>query len=193
MNTSLKFRNTVDRLQAFICPMMHGRPYHNVDHVLACIAALGRYRHLAQDPAAVELALWIHDAVCDPTRSDNEAKSAELGDRLLSELGLSAELVAKVHELVLATRHDRDPGYVDAWLIADIDLMILAAPPDEFDRYERNIRQEYQHVSGTAFARGRSAVLARLLQRSRIFYILDEHEQYARENLQRSVNRLKLP
>jgi predicted metal-dependent HD superfamily phosphohydrolase len=180
----------INHLRTMIGPMMQGRPYHNIEHVEACIAALTRYQQLAEDPMAIEVALWLHDAVYDSTHHDNEAKSAELSDRLLAEFGVDAETTATVHDLIMATRHDREPSTTDGKLIADIDLLILAAPPADFDRYEQQIRQEYQHVPAADFARGRAAVLTRFLQRSSIFYILREHEQQAKLNLQRSVEQL---
>ena len=181
--------NVLKELSAMVRPMMQDRPYHNAVHVEACLAALNRYRHLAGDPQALELALWLHDAVYDSTRHDNEARSAERGDAWLAERGATPEVIRKVHELVLATRHDVDPGTQDGRLIADIDLLILSEPPDVFDRYEQQIRQEYSHVPESDFARGRLAVLKRLLEREPLYYLLPELEAAARQNLQRSIAR----
>lgn len=49
------------------------RHYHTLEHVLDCLEKAKRERGRFGDPAAVELALWYHDAIYAPRRSDNEA------------------------------------------------------------------------------------------------------------------------
>jgi len=52
------------------------RHYHNQQHIAECLAEFDAARHLAQQPVALELALWFHDAVYDPKAGDNEEQSA---------------------------------------------------------------------------------------------------------------------
>lgn len=49
-----------------------------------------------QDPAAVDWAVWFHDAVYDPRSDTNEADSAQLAGELLTAAGLPAATVEKV-------------------------------------------------------------------------------------------------
>ncbi len=168
-----------------------GRAYHNRDHLSACLAVLDRYRHLADRPELVELALWYHDAVYDPRRADNEEASADWAVRDLKRAGLAADDVLRVRAMVMATRHVKDEGLDnDTQLMLDIDLSILAAAEPVFDAYEQAIRQEYRHVPEQVFGAKRVEVLKRFAERERIFHLISEFEGPARENLVRSVAKL---
>lgn len=53
-----------------------GRHYHTLEHIGYCLHRLDDVRHLLRDADAAELALWFHDTVYDPSRDDNELRSA---------------------------------------------------------------------------------------------------------------------
>jgi predicted metal-dependent HD superfamily phosphohydrolase len=164
--------------------------YHVLTHVLGCLEELNRSRDLAKDADAIRLALWFHDAVWEPGRPDNEEASAALADEALAAGGVPEARRGAVRALILATRHDRTPEDPDARLIADIDLAILGADPDDYDRYERAVRREYGPLSDAAFAAGRAAFAAGLLARPRIFATeryFRRLEAAARANLARSA------
>lgn len=169
------------------------RSYHNAAHLDECLGLLPALSPEAAHPAAVELALWFHDAIYAPGAPDNERRSAEWAEAACREAGLPAEVAARVRALVLATRHDAAPGSADARVIADIDLAILGADPDRFDEYERQIRQEYAWVPEPHFRRERRRILEGFLARPRIFHTahLASREAAARENLRRSIRRLE--
>jgi predicted metal-dependent HD superfamily phosphohydrolase len=83
------------------------RRYHNQQHIAECLAEFDGARHLTQQPAAVEFALWFHDAVYDPKAGDNEEQSAAMARNCL-ETGPS-RLAATVSDLVMATKsHSTD-------------------------------------------------------------------------------------
>jgi predicted metal-dependent HD superfamily phosphohydrolase len=163
-----------------------------MDHIERCLEELQHARHLAADPDAVEVALWFHDAVCDPAARDSEARSARLADDALADAGVDAGRRAGVSRLILATRHDGQPLVGDAALVADIDLAILGADADAFDRYEAAVRREYAALPDAAFYAGRAAILRRFLER-RSIYATDpfrtRYEARARTNLTRSLAR----
>lgn len=170
------------------------RHYHTLAHIRACLMLLDSVRHLFEDVDAATIAIWFHDAVYDPTRSDNEEASANLAARMLADINAPTAMIDQVRRLIMATRHTGAPAEGDAARLTDIDLAILAAEPAEFDRYEHDIRQEYSHVSESAFRAGRATFLERLLARPRLFQTEPFHTQFeeiARANLKRSIAALK--
>src|SRR5690606_13982957 len=119
--------------------------YHTLQHLGECLALHAAHAAHAARPAEVALALWFHDAVYDLQASDNEARSAEWAQETMRAAGASAQAVARVHALVMATCHSALPEGPDAELLVDIDLAILGATPARFAEYERQIRVEYAH------------------------------------------------
>jgi predicted metal-dependent HD superfamily phosphohydrolase len=173
-----------------------GRHYHNLIHIHECLVHAEDVMLLLDDRRAVENAIFFHDAVYDPTRSDNEEQSAALAERYLWEMDRPAAFIARVRELILDTRHKVEPVTNDGRYLVDIDLAILGAPPERFDEYERAIRQEYAHVPDDAFRAGRANILRTFLSRPSIY--LTEHfrakyEGPARANLERSIARVEGP
>lgn len=81
------------------------RHYHTLQHLLECLALFDPVRTLSRHPGEIELALWFHDAVYDPTRDDNEERSAEWARACVLEAGLPSVVAARLHALVIATRH----------------------------------------------------------------------------------------
>jgi len=172
------------------------RRYHTITHVDACTGWLDWYRGSARHPERVELALWFHDAVYDPQKSDNERQSAALARSRLSELGVPAVAVCEIEAHVLATESHRSDA-PDAKLMLDLDLAILGTPSSAaFTSFERQIREEYGHVPEAAFHRGRSAVLSEFLARPEIYRtpaLREELETRARSNLTQRLVELTEP
>ena len=170
------------------------RHYHTLDHIAACLGWLDHYRHLAADPLCLELALWAHDVIYDPRASDNEARSADWFAQQFADSTLTDQQRARVHELILATIHPHPPTDPDMALLQDIDLSILGADAELYDRYEGWIRQEYEFVPEAAFRKGRSAVLESFLDQGVIYHTAELREKLelpARENLCRALKNLR--
>jgi predicted metal-dependent HD superfamily phosphohydrolase len=166
------------------------RHYHTLQHLRECLAHFDASASLARRPAEVELALWFHDAVYDPQRTDNEERSAAWARASVLAAGCEEAVAQRVHDLVLATRtHEAAGDDPDTRLLLDIDLAILGAAPARFAEYERQVRAEYAHVPEPAFRAGRSRILAGFLARPRLYatqVFHDALEERARSNLQRS-------
>jgi predicted metal-dependent HD superfamily phosphohydrolase len=170
------------------------RTYHTIEHVLECQGELDNCRTLARDPDVLEAALWYHDAVYDPQKYDNEEASARLACEVFYRAGLPIERLKMVEQLILATRHSFVPSDKDSALIVDIDLSILGANTERFDRYEAAIRREYSFVPDVVFRNKRAEILEGFLSRSFLFTTPAFRERFelkARENLTRSLERLK--
>lgn len=143
-----------------------GRFYHNLSHIEHTLDVAEQLREVAVDFTAVQLALWFHDVVYNPRRSDNEAESAAYAERVLRPFGVPDDLLAKVRTLILATQTHEASNDPDGWVMLDADLAILSAPPAQYDAYAQAIRQEYSFVPEEAYVVGRTAVLQKFLARS---------------------------
>jgi predicted metal-dependent HD superfamily phosphohydrolase len=145
------------------------RRYHSLQHLRECLALFEQYRALAEHPGEVAIALWFHDAVYETHGHENEALSAAWAARALTEAGAPGDVGARVHELIMATRHDGAATTDDARLLVDIDLAILGAAPARFAEYERQIRDEYAHVPEPRFRAKRAEILRGFLAREPLF------------------------
>lgn len=163
------------------------RRYHTTAHLIAVLDRIDTLADHADDPHAVRLAAWFHDAVYRPDRSENEERSAALAERALPEAGVPPSRTAEVARLVrLTVTHDPAPGDTNGEVLCDADLAILAAAPDAYAAYSKAVREEYAFVPDEAFREGRAAVLRQLLALPRLFrtpYGAAHWEAAARRNL----------
>lgn len=169
------------------------RAYHTLHHLAECLQLLEQTRGLAERPAELEMALWFHDAVYDPRKSDNEVQSADWARRELRRAGASLALQQRVIDLVLVTRHQAEPESPDQALMADIDLAILGAGPKRYDEYEKQIRTEYKHLPTAIYRPSRRKLLSEFLARPQIYatpWFRERREAQARRNLERALVRL---
>lgn len=172
---------------------MYGHPvraYHNLDHIRQCLAMYDSVRGLADGRDEVEFALWLHDCVFFPERSDNEERSADAAAMIAGLLGCSPEFTARVRELIAVTRHHEEPGRGDPALVADIDLSILGQDWPVYDAYRRAIHDEYGWAGEDLFRQGRTAFLQRMLDKPRIYstnFFQRELESKARDNMDREL------
>ena len=99
------------------------RHYHTTDHLRVVLAVVDDHAARADDPDAVRLAAWYHDAIYDPQRVDNEEASALLAESTLPDLAVPPDRVAEVARLVrLTASHDPIPGDRNGGLLTDADL-----------------------------------------------------------------------
>jgi len=169
------------------------RHYHSDAHIKACLQHFDAVQSLAEYPAGVELALWFHDAVYKPMSSTNELDSADWCAKFLAENNIAAEVIQRIHKLIMATCHSAELVGNDERLVVDIDLAILGAPEDIYQTFEANVRNEYQWVPSFIFKNKRKEILQAFLDRHRIYhhaYFYDLLEHRARENLAAAISRL---
>jgi predicted metal-dependent HD superfamily phosphohydrolase len=146
------------------------RRYHNTAHLAEVLDRVDELRGYASFADLVRLAAWFHDAIYDPTRADNEERSARLAAETLAELGVRKQLYVEVSRLVLATRaHDPAAADRNGQVLCDADLAVLARPRPGYDDYARAIRAEYAHVPPTDFRTGRTRILHALLDRPTLY------------------------
>ncbi len=145
------------------------------------------------NPHAVALALWYHDAIYWPWSSHNEARSADWARQFLLSQGLPTTLADTVHQHVMDTRHTPGTLTGDALWVVDIDLAILGQSDAVYRQFERNVRREYFFVRWPRYVAGRSAVLQGFLERQRIYstaFFDQRYEAPARANLGHALEAL---
>ncbi len=169
------------------------RKYHNLQHVLDCLGHLEAHPVDGSDTAALELAIWFHDAIYSPLKGGNEQASADMAVERLAGMGASVELGRKVHRLIMVTTHDTQPKDLDESVMIDIDLAILGCQREKFELYEASIRREYRLVPGLLYRRKRKAILQSFVSRPAIYnteIFRDLFESAARANLSWAISRL---
>ena len=174
--------------------MEPGRRYHTLAHIEHCLSEFARVERHAVHPDEVKWALLFHDAIYDPRRSDNEARSADWARSVMAQLRRPEDAQERVRRMVLVTAHTAVPRTPDEALLLDIDLSILGADEATFDEYDRAVREEYAHVSEEAYREGRAEILESLARRERLFHTAPFRRRYeasARANIRRALERLK--
>jgi len=170
------------------------RRYHGIGHLSAVLLFVDEYATHADDPDAVRLAAWYHDAIYDPRASDNEEGSAVLAETELAAIGQPRDRIEEVARLVrLTTGHDPAAGDRNGELLNDADLLVLSSPREAYVAYVNAIREEYAHVSDADFRAGREAVLGALLEFPRLYRLgsLAPLEDAARRNITAELNLMR--
>lgn len=179
------------------------RHYHRTTHLVELFWAAEELEDVDEvderGGLLVRLAAWFHDAIYRTTApaGANEADSARLAVRVLTDLGADPDDVAVVERLVLlsATHDGEDLGPLERSFL-DADLWILSADQPRFDDYCAQVRQEYAAVPEAAYIAARSEILQGFLDRPRIY--LTDHaaahwEPRARNSIDRELARLAGP
>lgn len=178
------------------------RHYHTLMHLWDCFRILDKYfgdehetKAAQRDPDAVtvELALWFHDVVYDPTDRQlghNESRSAIFAHGVMDQAGFSAEECLRVHDAILATTHSDPPKDRATAIVLDVDLSILGESRGIFLEYATLIRREYGMYPDHLFFPARKHFLEGLLKKPCLFYteaISRDREARARSNLQYEI------
>ena len=171
------------------------RAYHTLKHIYQLFEQFEHIKHCLHEPHIIALALFFHDVIYDPKRSDNELKSAEYAVEVLKNY-LSAEQCQHIYTLIMMTAtHQLDKladeyKISDAAFLLDIDLSILGAPWSEYEQYAKDVRQEYANVSNADYSVGRIEVLEGLLAHPTLYltdYYHSQLENQARQNIEREI------
>ena len=171
------------------------RGYHTLAHIADCLRQFDGVRHMApRDADTIETAIWFHDVIYDPRRSDNEGASAEYATVALARLGADEPFREQVSRLIGLTRHTQLPTDLAGQLMVDVDLSSLGASAAVFEQNGQNIRREFAHVDDATYRRSRADILRKFDARPRI-YLTDvffaRHEQAARANLRRAIKAME--
>ena len=120
----------------------------------------------------MELCIYFHDVIYDPTKKDNEEQSAVLFLKYAEEEKLDELLKKEVETIILATKNHavRQPNEsLECQVFLDLDLSILGADAATYGIYCENIRKEYSFVPQAAFVKGRTSVFLSFLSMPSLF------------------------
>lgn len=171
------------------------RAYHSLRHIEQLFVEFEKIASYLYEPHIIALALYYHDVIYNPIRSDNELKSAEHMLNMLKGY-LSDEqcqwiyaliMMTATHQLTKLADHNKRS---DATYLLDMDLSMLGAPWSDYERYAKTIRQEYAHVPIADYQSGRTKVLQTLLSHAQLYLTEHYHKQLeaqARANIKREI------
>ena len=169
------------------------RRYHTSAHVEHCLRCFDLAADRMDEPDAVEMALWFHDAVYDVPTEENELRSAELFAARAGGRG-SEWFRSKVHRLIMVTTHRKPPETLDESFIVDIDLSSFGLPWEEFLRDSLAVREEFPLVPDAEFyPRHRKFVESIVARPAFCFteFFRNRHEARARKNIERIFARIE--
>jgi predicted metal-dependent HD superfamily phosphohydrolase len=175
---------------------LYGEPhrhYHTLDHIWRCLAEFDRAAELMDEPDAVEMALWFHDAIYWPGATDNEWRSAALFLQW-SDGHADPAFRHRVRDLVMATTHCQPPDRGDAEFVVDIDLSSFGLPWEACERDGRLIRAEFAGIADDQYYPGHLRFLRALQDKPTIFhteFFQQCYEPVAHENLARIIGGLR--
>ncbi len=164
------------------------RRYHTAAHIEHCLRQFDLAADRMDEPDAVEMALWFHDAIYDIPVRDNELRSAALFTARAGGRG-AEKFRSNVYDLIMATTHlEPPPRTRDESFMLDIDLSSFGRPWEEFLDDSRSVRAELAHLSDAEFASRQKKFLASLAARP-VFcfteFFRERHEARARANIER--------
>jgi len=162
------------------------RHYHTLGHIQF---GFGEYFKFFDKMDPVTFFAWAyHDAIYDPTRNDNEARSAMVFEQDNFQIGFDVEDTDKIVSLILSTTHTGETN-----IVTDMDLAGLGSSPEQYDENTRLIRMEYSFASDEMWKAGRAAFLTAFLARPQLYFSPQFAGAYmlqAQENMSRELSKL---
>lgn len=177
------------------------RVHHNLRRLIGVLARVDELAGETHHPDVVRLAAWYHGAIFDAAARRayahrggvDEHASAALARTELTELGVPEKFVNRIADLIAGlSRHVAPEGDMDAQALCDADLGGLAAEPQRYEAYRREVREEYGHIPQRDYVEARLAIVTRLLARTHLFRspLGQAWEDAAHENLTAELARL---
>lgn len=165
------------------------RHYHNLKHIGSLFQLIENQNIDFESKKALYNVALFHDIVYNPTRLDNELKSAQLAKKWLKKLGVEKNLIEQVFSIIIATKNHSSEDYMTQ-LFLDMDLSILGADKKDYVIYTKQIRKEFLLIPTVIYRKGRINFLRNLLKSNSIFKtnkFIEQFEQQARVNIQNEL------
>lgn len=145
------------------------RFYHSVHHVENLLHQIETIYSVYDDVSESDCEILaitaiFHDIVYDPKQTDNEEKSVEFFDSLLSPDKGNDKDINQIRHMILATKRHHKTGdrLTDLFNMMDMDILFADFPALVF--YEYQIRQEYIFADDQMYKFGRLAFLNSIIK-----------------------------
>ncbi len=179
---------------------MRGRTYHNARYLGRVLEYLGTLEEAAVDPDSLRVAYAYRGALEEVGWEDSglgriPASIPATGSlQSLRDLGVPSEKVDRVANLIeqLST-HIPDEDDLDARLMIDADMAVLAAAPQHYRAFLNGLRHESPHMDSVVFLQHRRRAIRRVLARRHIFFspVGRKWDEAARENLEAELENIE--
>jgi predicted metal-dependent HD superfamily phosphohydrolase/phosphopantetheine adenylyltransferase len=166
------------------------RHYHTLDHINSCLNLLA-----TPDPI-LSFTIFFHDIVYFPMKhsdfESNESISAKYFEEFLLDANLPPDYKIITNYILATINHTPITNSLQELEFLDIDLSVLGSDWEEYIRYTKNIRLEYNWYDHNDYCNGRSGILKNFLSRNKIFYTdrFQLLETKARENISREISEI---
>lgn len=177
------------------------RVFHNTAYLASVITHIDELSGACHDANLLRVAAWYLGSV-EPVniyleKSERETRINQCTQYLASSansLGLPSATIERLCDVLAHTlSHDPSLTEVDAAVLNDADLAILAGTPQEYKRFRQAIREENRQLSDVDFLVTRRLFVKHLLQRKNLFKSPPgaHWEGSARQNLQAELANLE--
>lgn len=166
------------------------RHYHNLQHLENVLIQLIAVKEKIENWDAILFTLFYHDIIYNPTKSDNEEKSAAIAEKILKQFSVPNATVKLCKNQILATKSHLKSTNNDTNYFTDADLSILGHPWETYSEYLINVRKEYDIYPDFIYHPGRKKVLNHFLSMERIFktdHFYNQFELQAKHNLNKEI------
>lgn len=171
--------------------------YHNFLHTTNAVnraQEIITHSSISQENAEkLLLAVWFHDVGYIEGEKDHEQRSAEYVRRFLQDKNFSAEYIAEVEKLILATQKNHTPNNLLEEMMKDADFSHLAS--SEFSDISERLRQELSLTGSKNFSQDEwTQENLDLLRNHHVFYTdyaKNNWEEGKRKNIKKLEKKLE--
>lgn len=167
------------------------RHYHNLEHLKQLFSELDQVNAQVSELDTLVFAIFYHDIVYKPTKSNNEQQSALLFKKRISQT--SFPRLEHCVQQIEATKDHKPSTDHDTNILLDLDLSVLGKGPEAYQKYRESIRKEYGVYPDFVYRKGRKQVLEALLGQESIYktdFFKAAYEQQARANIRLELDQL---
>ncbi|MDO4258088.1 MAG: hypothetical protein Q4C87_01055 [Actinomycetaceae bacterium] len=180
-----------------------GRHHHTIHHLINVLARIDELASITHDADVLRVSCWYHGAFLNRALEvrvlgmDPEAMCApciEHTNSRLTALGVSDDVVVRVAELLKAlVIHHAPRSDLDAQVLLDADLAMLAESPQVYKKYREALREEFTDLDDLTYWRARRRVVRKFLSKDALFQspLGQMWEEAARSNLEMELCRLE--